>query len=108
MLSFENDFHGTPVWLDLSSLYKNESFDLFIANQVLWNFVKKRIVNFYELSPNTKRIKRNILIAFKDKGDLDELFKPFEKFLIYFYTFSILLGEGEGDHKLFIGIKSYQ
>lgn len=73
-----------------------------------WRFRKEKIGDFYKVSLNTKRIKQDTLINIKDKDELEELFKPFEKFLIGFYTFSILPGEGGDDQWLYIGTKNCQ
>ena len=74
-----------------------------------WKFCKDRIGDFYKISLNPKRVKQyNTLINFKDKGELEELFKPFEKFLVGFYTLSILPDEVRSDHWLYIEKKNHK
>lgn len=46
------------------------------------------------------------LINFKEKEDLEELFIPFQKCLIGFYTLDMLPEEGPSDHWIYIGEKN--
>lgn len=56
---------------------------------------------------NLKNTRFNQLsyINFKEKNELETLFRPFEKCLVGFYALDILPDEGPSDHWIYVGQK---
>jgi len=54
---------------------------------------------------DTPRQKGELLINFKERDELNELFRPFKKLHLGSYGSSIRSEEGSTDHWLFVGIK---
>ena len=61
--------------------------------------------DFHKIDLHRTRFNQFSYINFKEKDELEELFSPFKKSLIGFYTQNILPEEGPNDHWIYIGRK---